>query len=233
MFENLFPRKVDALPEEWREPLTPILEQFRREKRAADIKVQESIPEQIAEIQAKIDALQPTLEARKEKLAKSEHRVLDAQAERQAALNAYEETRWTIGALRGEIEALKSRQAAHGSRLLDEAYREFHKKWDELRLAVRTEERGGEKNILGEIKNKRFSTNFPAVEKGIAYLRGVMSEIQVMKSQPLTDEEIEARLAEMRKGIPSETWEIVNIDLPKIIEPERPRYGATEPPRLF
>jgi septal ring factor EnvC (AmiA/AmiB activator) len=226
-FSNLIPKARELVPESLREPFEKkFLDPLRRDHRNQQIREQERIPGEIEQIQKELDKLSAKRAEADAKVARSERMLAVAQQHLKEEKAEQERIRWTAFELRGRIDSLKARQAHHGSPLLTEFIWDFSKRWDELRNSIRVEEREGRKHFLTGKVTKHLFSNVDAVNKAVGYIRSAMAQAEAMKSLPLSDEEIQIRLDELRKNIPdAHGWEQVDASPAPFIEKPYERYA--------
>ena len=203
------------------------IEPVKRQKRDDHIAVQLSIPPAIEAIRAQLKALEPKEETAKSRRIQLERKLADIQSDLKAAKEEEQSLHWEAADLRSQIETLKARQAQFGSALLTEFILEMTREWEKLRNAGADEFREGKKNLLTGKTKATIWTNRPAIEKAIAYCRAAMVEAEALRSMPLTDAEVSARLDALRKGIPAVgEWTKVDVKQALFVDNPPPRYGG-------
>ena len=99
---------------------------------------------------------------------------------------------------------------------------------EKARLQLKVENMPGPKAwITGESKVRVINSNREAVEKKRAYIKAAKDEAEAMKLQAIPRDQVVARLAELKAGLPDNThrFETVEVPLPNVDELRRAGRG--------
>jgi len=204
-------------------------EAYRREAERIRLDEYRKLDDLQSELLEKLRRQENLLEETGNELEKAEAEFKAASVKLDAARRQHDLTRFEFADLRSQVDAIQERRRRLCAPQLVGFVDELWKAFDSIRSKTTAYERVKTEPITGK-RTSIFLTNAPAVDAALKAIRGVIDQAEELRSQPLTDAEIETAIERLRTSIPDAievSREEERIDFAPVIisEPSPVRYA--------